>query len=748
MNPKCGAKTFRVPAYTLLLVLLFGGVANAETDRAVGGDSDRPRVGLVLGGGGARGAAHIGVLAELERMRVPIDAIVGTSMGAIVGGLYASGMSAAELEQLVSTLDWAAALSDSPHRGDLGFRRKQDDEQYPIDLELGIRDGKLTLPQGALQGQKLDLLLRELTLDVADVEDFDELGIPFRAIATDLVSGRPHVLADGDLARAIRASMSVPGAIAPVPLGDRLLADGGLVGNLGVDVMQAFGVDVIIAVDVEFPLYGFEELDSALAISEQVFTILVRNETRRQIDRLSERDVLIQPDLGLFESMSFERSVETLEPGAAATRQHAARLSELSLDEADYAAYAAARQRPAREAESLAFVRVVHDGGVSTELLERQMALKAGDPIDAALLAREANRLYGLRVFEKVGYRLVEEGGATGVEFEATTRAEGETFMIFGLGIEDDFEGSTVFNISTRLWRPRVNRYGAEWRVDLAVGTSPMAAFEFYQPLRLDSRVFLSPRAEILQRNFRAFDVDEAVARFRLTKGTVALDAGLELGNAGEFRIGAYRGRGSARVQVGDPSIPNLSFDIGGAFARAELDTFDNANFPRRGTRADVTVDLSRQSLGADADYDVYSLGLNSAWSRGKSTLVAGFDVTTSHRADSVVQAYVPLGGFLRLSGLERGQISGPHAGVARLVFYRRVGTSAGGLFELPTYFGASLEAGNVWQRRDDIGLDDLRMNGSLFLGLDSYFGPVFLAAGLSEAGGSNFYLFIGALPD
>ncbi|MBT8100189.1 MAG: patatin, partial [Gammaproteobacteria bacterium] len=226
------------------------------------------------------------------------------------------------------------------------------------------------------------------------------------------------------------------------------------------------------------------------------------------------------------------------------------------------------------------------------------------------------------------------------------------------------------------------------------------------------------------------------------------LDAGTALGNWGEFRVGLFRGAGNARVKVGDPGIPNLSFDLGGVFARLQVDTFDDANFPRHGMRGEILWNASRRSLGADAGYETLELDINHAWSRGKSTIVAGLNYATSNHATNVVQAHFPLGGFLRLSGLERGQLSGPHAGVARLLYYRRVGSSAGGLVDVPVYVGASLEAGNVWQLRDNIGTDDLVANGSLFVGLDTFFGPMFLAAGLSETGRGNFYLFIGSIPD
>lgn len=734
----------------LLVIVLFPLIAGAESAPTAGdnGEATRLRVGLVLGGGGARGAAHIGVLQELERMRIPVDVIVGTSVGAIVGGLYSSGMSATELEELVSTLDWARALSDSPDRSDLGFRRKQDDEEFPMNLELGLRGKKLQLPQGAIQGQALDLLLRELTIDVSHIEDFDKLQIPFRALASDLVTGRPHVMASGDLAQAIRASMSVPGAFAPVAIDDHLLVDGGIVGNLGVSVMQELGVDVIIAVDVEFPLLGYEELSSALAISEQVLTILIRNETLRQIQRLGDQDVLIRPKLGTFGSTEFSRSAESIKPGVDATRAVTADLQRLSLDVDAYASYVAAKKQAARQSDVIAFARVVDENGDPMPRLQNQIRLRPGDAIDARRFGAEANRLFGMRAFEKVGYRLVDENGLTGVEFAASSRSWGRSFIKFGLSIEDDFEGSTAFNFSFRLWQPGVNRLGAEWRTDVRLGTLPLLTSEFYQPLRLDSSFFVSPIIRLSQRNIDSFIDDEAVARLRVSDAIVGFDAGAALGNWGEFRIGAFRGAGNARVKVGDPGIPNLSFDLGGVFARLQVDTFDDANFPRRGMRGEILWNASRTSIGADDDYEILAIDVNQAWSRGNNTLVAGLNFATSNHATNVVQAHFSLGGFLRLSGLERGQLSGPHAGVARLLYYRRVGSSAGGLVEWPVYIGASIEAGNVWQVRDAIGTDNLVTNGSLFVGLDTFFGPMFLAAGLSETGRGNFYLFIGAIPD
>lgn len=742
------AKRGFVPAFVLVYFLFLQTVLAQDATEADDetATSSRPRVGLVLGGGGARGAAHIGVLKELERLQIPVDAIAGTSMGAVVGGLYATGMSADDLEDLVGSLDWAAALSDKPDRTDLSFRRKQDDSQSPIDFELGVRGTGLVLPKGAIHGQKLDLLLRELTFGVSHIRTFDDLPIPFRAIASDIERGEIWIMDGGNLAQSIRASMSVPGVFAPVRIGDRLLVDGGLIGNLGVNVMQDMGVDIIIAVDVEFPLYGPDELDSALTISEQMLTILIRKETLRQIERLGPQDILIRPDLGTFASTNFNDILETVEPGQAAARGQAAKLEALSLGKAAWDTYLAQRTRPAASASRLAFVRIIDDGELAPEVLKSKIGVKAGDPIDHALLAHNADRLYGLGLYEKVSYELVDEGGRTGVEYRARSKSWGPNFLQFGVSLEDDFEGSTAFNLEARLTRSGINRLGAEWRNDLRLGTDPKLFSEFYQPLSSDSRLFIAPHISVEQSNINAFAADTRIARLRVTEAEVGIDMGRELGRIGEFRVGMFRGAGEARVRVGDPALPNIDFSAGGAFARLRFDSLDNARFPRRGMRSDIKWTLSRPGLGADSDFDTIEGEATQTWSRGKNSLQMGVGYATTLESDGAFQDFFPMGGFLRLSGLERGEIAGPHAALAKVVYYRRIG-DATGIMDTPIYFGMSAEAGNVWRTRSEISFDSMILNGSLFVGFDTFLGPVYLAAGFAEHGQSNFYLFIGAPP-
>lgn len=711
------------------------------------GNGERPRIGLVLGGGGARGAAHIGVLRELERLRVPVDAIAGTSMGAIVGGLYASGKSVAELEEIVASLDWEESFQDEPPRRNLPFRRKQDDEAYPVRLELGVSGGRLQLPRGLIQGQKLDHILRGLTVATAGIDDFDRLPIPFRAVASDIETGEPYVIASGDLAQALLASMSAPGIFAPVTIDGRTLVDGGLVGNVPVDAIRAMDVDVIIAVDVEFPLYDPEQLDSALDITAQMLTMLIRKETRRQLATLDDDDILIRPELGQFGSTNFGEITQAIEPGAVATRRVGSELRDYALGAEAWQTHLAARRVDSSDEQRIDFVRIDDAGPLSARVLESRLTTEVGDPLDPEQLAADAANLFDLDLYEHVGYRVLREGGETGVEFVTRPKAWGPNHLRFGVALEDDFEGQTSFNLSTRLTRVGVNRLGAEWRTDVQIGTEPQLVSELYQPLSFDARYFVAPRVDLGQRNVRTFVDGASTARYRLGESEAGLDFGRQLGRWGEVRVGAFRLTGSAIVKVGDPSLPNLSFDDGGVFANFAIDTLDDAQFPRHGTRANLRWTLSRPGLGADDKFDTLATEFTIVDTWGRHSLQLGVDFRTTITEESGIQNFFPLGGFLRMSGLARGELSGPHTGLARLVWYRRVGETGGGVFDVPLYLGASLEAGNAWQQRAEVGANDLIVNGSVFVGLDTYFGPLYLAAGFAENGRSNFYLSLGAPP-
>src|SRR5690606_18548038 len=373
--------------------------------------SGAPRVCLVLSGGGARGAAHVGVLKALEELRVPIDCLVGTSAGAAIGGLYAAGLSPDEIGLFLHQMDWDKALRDGPIRTNLPYRRKQDDAQYLMRLEFGYSKGRLQFPKGFTAGRNLDFLLKTELLRVADIQNFDNLPIPFRAIATDLENGGMVVLKEGDLATALRASMAVPGVFAPVEIDGRLLADGGLVRNLPVDVARAMGADVIIAVNVGSPLASRDELTNIVGLSLQVINILTEQNVADSVRQLGENDILICPDLTEVAADSFDQIEKAIAVGARAAREAANDLRALGVSASEYCRFLDNQRTTNKLLEVIDDIEVQNNHVVYTRRILSRKEPELGQRLDMRILEADLQRIYEMGEFERVHFGILGTGG-------------------------------------------------------------------------------------------------------------------------------------------------------------------------------------------------------------------------------------------------------------------------------------------------------------------------------------------------
>jgi NTE family protein len=719
----------------------------SETATPAGREGGRPRIGLVLSGGGARGAAHIGVLKVLDELRVPIDAIAGTSMGAVVGGLYATGFSAPDIERIVSTLDWQDAFRDRPPREDLTFRRKQEDQNFLVRFPLGLRGGRFRLPKGLIQGQKLNQTLRKLTLPVARITDFDELPTPFRAVATDLETGEAVVLKEGDLTSALRASISAPGVFAPVEREGRLLVDGGLAENLPIDVAQAMDVDVLIVVDVGFPLLDRSRLDSAPVISNQMLAILIRKDSDRQRATLTSRDIVIDPPLGDMSSFDFGVLTRAIAAGETAARDVTTRLAAFSLPPDEYSRYVVRREDIRRGTPRVEFVRVEPGSERYTEALTKLFDDVVGKPVDAEVLEERVTGYYGRGNLEALDYALVKDSSDRyGLALTARRNSWGPNYVRFGLNLQDDFDGNSSYNAAARFVLSEITQPGGEWVWDLQVGETSRFATEIYLPFSQSGPYFILPHAAFEARNVRILDErQEALAEYRVRSFSYGLDFGREFGNWGELRAGWAVDKGKSRVRVGDPASPESIFDSRGYFVRFAYDRLDDVNFPRHGQSATLEWGGQRAGLGASQTTDRVAFNWLAARTFGRQTAVWWTSLGTALNEPSAdPRQLFPLGGFLNLSGLKPEAIRGPHFGITRLLLYRQIGRGGPGFLDVPAYLGVSLEAGNVWQRRSDASFGDTRKDASLFLGLDTPLGPVYLGTGFEEGGNEAFYLFLG----
>ena len=468
-------KTFTQTTIFFYVFLVFSAGDAIAAEKSAGSKdthkAGRPKICLVLSGGGARGAAHIGVIELLEEMHIPIDCITGTSMGSIVGGLYASGMSTEEIKKTLATIDWADAFNDNIPREDRSFRRKRDDDLYLIKHKPGIGDdGKIKLPTGFLQGQKIDLIFKELALPVSDIRDFDQLTIPFRAVATDITTGEAVVLGSGDLAKSMRASMSVPSIFAPVEMDGRLLVDGGVSNNLPVDVARDMGADIVIAVDISTPLKKREQLTSAVSITGQLTGILTRRNTEAQIATLSGTDILIVPDLGDISSADFKESGQAVPKGRAAAEQHREQLAGLAIPKADYADIVRAQPERKTSPPVIDFVKLDNRSRVSDAVIRARLHVQTGEPLDVQALEHDIGIIYGLELFANVDYEVVEEDGKNGLLIHAWERSWGPNYLQFGLALGDNFEGESAYNFGAAYTRTAINRLNGEWRTAAQIG--------------------------------------------------------------------------------------------------------------------------------------------------------------------------------------------------------------------------------------------------------------------------------------
>jgi NTE family protein len=704
--------------------------------------AERPRIGLALSGGGARGAAHIGVLKVLEELRVPIDFVAGTSMGSIVGGLYASGMTPNEIEHALNAMDWKHIFDDQPPRETLPFRRKRDDDSYLVDAKPGFRDGQLHFPLGAIQGQKFDLALRELTLPVSAIQDFDRLPIPFRAVATDIANGQAVVIGKGDLARAMRASMAVPGAFAPTRIDGRLLVDGGISDNLPINVVREMGADIIIAVDISTPYLTEDEITDVFAITYQLTSIMTIKNVEAQLATLSNRDVLIVPELGDISSTEFERAAEAVPAGQRAALEKRSALAVLALPESDYARYLAARPpRPSADLPVVGFVRVENQSKLGDQVLRQRLRIREGEPLNTAELEADIATIYGLGLFESVTYELVEEDGRTGVVVQARERGWGPNYLQFGLEMSSDSRGESSWNLGVAYLRTAINPLGGEIRAGLQVGEEPGLAIEWYQPLDLSSRWFVHPQFGLGRNVVSAFSPDgkQELASYEVDSYLIDLAVGRDLGSFGEGRVG-YRFRsGDIDLRRGVFSVPEGSFTDAMLYGRLTVDTLDRANWPTRGQLGFIEYAAARESLGGDTDFDQASAVLSHFSTFGPNTVGLLGRVNATVDGAAPVQDRFRLGGFLRLSGFAQDSLSGQQSGLVALVGYRRYEP----LPFLSWFVGASLEYGGVWEDSSDLFSDGLAA-GSLFLGADTPMGPLYLGYGQAEGGNNSLFFFLG----
>ncbi|WP_439333845.1 patatin-like phospholipase family protein [Vibrio agarilyticus] len=733
--------------------------------------SPRGSIALVLAGGGAKGAAHIGVLKALEEMRIPVDYVTGTSMGAFVGGLYATGMSASEIERFIEEVDWNQGYRDRVSRGERRIRDKENEDRFQLRTDLGINLNSAEAPRGVVQGQNMLRILRHTTGNLPALSSFDQLAVPFRSVATDILALEEVVIDNGYLVDAMMASMSVPGALPPYELQGTLLVDGGVINNMPVDVARDMGADHVIAVDISTDYKKKQDFTSLFVVADQLSNFMVRRSTAEQAATLTQDDVYLKPEVGSMETTEFDRMTEAFDAGYQIAYQNQAALARYALTPADYQAYQnqKLRQRRALERnESAVIDRVVLENSThfSDEWLNNHLQLTAGRAWPDEAIEEKIEALYALDRFERITYRFEpSDSGEKQLVVAVEEKSWGPSYLNFRFFLEDDFNTDSQYGLGTSALYSDIGIMGAELLLNLEMGTDKHADAELFVPLFTQPDWFTSGRLGYSSTKrsvpIDGFDnppLEAAYDYFPITYNqTIAeLAIGYQPAPWQEYQLGTRYNDGFIEY-TNVQSAGRNSYKRIGAFARYRFDNLDSFLLPSTGQYFNAEVLLSHDDspaiFSSNVDGEIVRDTVTEITLAAKVARTFSRHTLVGHGEYEVVKsknAYVPLdpksiGGFLNLSGIPRNSLIGQNKFFTSLEYRYRWFDNDFGLFEAPVYLGASIEYGGVWSDTDlNLSNAPLYLASSVFTGIDSPIGPVVLAYGRTEQNLDAVYLIIG----
>jgi NTE family protein len=724
---------------------LVPSAAVARPDRVPRSDTSRPAVGMALGGGSARGIAHVGVIRWFQEHRIPIDVAAGTSMGGLVGGAFATGMDGDELKTFIDTLDWDQLFGASTFAYK-NIRRKADARAFPSRLEFGLKRG-IVPPTSINTGQSVELLLGRITAPYYEIEDFDELPTPFRTVAVDLLSAQPIIMRSGSLADAMRATMSLPLIFPPVVVDGRVLIDGGTMNNVPADVVRAMGADRVVAVNVG-DLTDREGVNySLLGLAGSTIDAMMLASTRRA---LTSADVVINVPLENYGSLDWRRSDELIEEGYKAAEAMRDSLLPFALSETDYEAWRKARQARRRsELPAPAFVTLEGFASRDTSRLEQLLARHVGQPLDVAALEDDIAHLSGLDRYETITWQVTrDEGRGHGLRVRARQKAYAPPFMMLGLNLENTTSSDFRITFTARYLAYDVVGSGSELRLDGTIGSDPAAAFELYRPIG-STALFVAPYAGIGTSTFNFIRDDAVIARYTQRRMRTGANVGLNMNATSDVRLGAFYGRATASIDIGDPGFPELEGKETGAELVWRMDTQDSPVIPSQGVWSearllhlfdgpDLTIGL--EGLPPPTSLTQFAATGTKFWARGRNRLFAAGGLGTSFDSHPIATAQFSLGLPFRLGAYSPGELRGAHFYIATGGVFRQFGRLPdfmGG----PVYAGAWLENGDAF---NDWSAAGWRSNGGLGLVMDTLVGPVVLAGSFGFDGRWRTYLGVG----
>nr|WP_299017902.1 patatin-like phospholipase family protein [uncultured Photobacterium sp.] len=727
-------------------------------------EGDRDKIGLVLSGGGAKGAAHIGVLAVLEENRIPVDVITGTSMGAYVGGMYAMGLSAEEVKNRTLAADWQSGYEDRASRNDLNLRRKKQSDDYQVYADIGVDiDGEFRDKPGAFQGQGMAVLLRSLTDNLPEMASFDELAIPYRAMATDIAQVKPVAIDKGHLATAMQASMTVPGALKPVRWQQHLLVDGGVVNNMPVDTALQLGADVIIAVDLRDVLYGEGELDSALNIIAQLTTFMTNSSADRQKSLMKPKDIYLQPEVSFMLAPDFDKMAQAYNAGRKAALDALPQLRRYQLSPEDYQAYQKLKfdsrsQVVANSAYFIDRIELENNTLRSDQALLALLDLKVGRVVPNEELELAVNRLNAHDIFARITYRIKQLDHENVLALEVNEKSWGPGYLNFKFAFEDDFANRSDFSFGAQYLYTNLTDKGGEWQFEWLLGSWKEVSTEFYFPLDYRKQFYTSLGLG-WNREIREFTLNEQQSEEIGRSGPSVIDT--EYKNYTGFAEIGWNLKPWTGVAVGYRGLSGevnelnagerQEYSSHGPYVSFAYDDLDSYYFPAEGGlfEAELGLGFNRSRLNGGEQLKDKNLYYEARFSKPLSyqrhTILMALKGGGSD-TDELIPIYVQdLGGLFNLSGFHRYELNGRYRAFGVLLYRYRLLDNNFGAFSAPVYVGGSLERGGVWDESSDIRWQSTIGAASVYLAVDSPLGPLYFAYGQAEAGESSFYLSVGS---
>jgi NTE family protein len=710
--------------------------SDTPSSRPSSESAPRPRIGVALSGGGALGLAHIGVLEWMEQNHIPIDRIAGTSIGGIIGAIYATGMSAADMHAYAVKIDWNRVLRTEPGYRELSYRRKQDRRDYQLIGELGLKHG-IEGPNGLNPGQGVELFLDRIALPYSTISSFDDLPTPFRCVATDMASGEEVVFKDGSLAQSMRASMAIPGVFTPVQMNGRVLADGGLVDNLPTGIARGMGADVVIGVDLGAPPVAALELQSLVGVLTRAVSIMITANERRS---MSLADSMILLDPGTFSISDYSKVEELIKLGYDGAAAKVEELRRYAVSDAEWGQYLA--ERNARKLPRPAHEDAIEVSGTTQKPVTSRLEKNLKGPLDLDRVDRTLNVVTGEGQFDRLGYEGFVQNGVSGLRVVAHEKSYAPPFLDLALNVDGSGVAAFNFSAGARITFTNVEHHGGEWRNDLILGSSVLAATEFYQPLA-NTHFFVAPYAFISKLARNAFNGQTRVAVFGEEHAGGGFDLGYSFGRRGEIRFGYQLFSGKLTPLIGSTGLPTLSGSNGEFRTRYVWDNQDNPAIPRVGTRLIATV--SRVLQSPDLHHPLYQLEVQSSTfipTGPKTSMFFSADAGTTFHATATPFQVFALGGPFRLGAYLPYEFVGNDYAYTALGFRREFYTLPQ-LAGRKVYWGGWYEAGSAFKNSDS-----LVVRGSANAGViaDTILGPVAIFGSVSPTGQSRINFSVGRL--